>query len=391
LLVHSGMASEAVWLGWVVAASAGASAVYFRAAAQRGRRALAEALSQEPVHEEREQLLRSLLDASPHAIILCADSGRIVYENDTARRMFFEGSPAEGQNFLRLVANGPDAFQAALLGASDEMVGLTVEGHRETYHFARRSFDYVGQPHTLLVVRPMTREIARHDLDTLRTVVRLISHEVNNSLAPISSLVHSARTILTVGERLERLERVFDTVEERSRHLSDFIAGYASLARLPRPAPQHVEWRPLLSRLSALYPQASVRAPPDARGFFDPGQLEQALINLLKNANESGGPREQVELTLTPLPDEGSELCILDRGVGFSSEAMESALLPFFTTKAGGSGLGLALVREIVQAHDGRLTLACREGGGAAITILLPGLKPESDATRRARLTLTRG
>jgi two-component system nitrogen regulation sensor histidine kinase NtrY len=277
-----------------------------------------------------------------------------------------------------------------LLGASDEMVGLTVEGQRETYHFARRSFDFGGQPHTLLVVRPMTREIARHDLETLRKVVRLISHEVNNSLAPVSSLVHSARTILLSKDRLERLERVFDTIEERSKHLSGFIAGYASLARLPRPAPQHMEWRPLMARLATLFPEAKVSAPAGARGYFDPAQLEQALINLLKNADEAGGPRSEVSLEVKPLPEAGSELRICDRGNGFTPEALESALLPFFTTKAGGSGVGLALVREIIQAHQGRLSLASREGGGAVITIWLPGLQPETDATRRARLTLTR-
>jgi two-component system, NtrC family, nitrogen regulation sensor histidine kinase NtrY len=377
-------------LGWLIAKLslllASAALLY----ALRCKRQLAAARSRKPAHEEREQLLRSLLDASPLAVMLCADSGRIVYENETARRMFFDGQPAQGQNFLRLVANGPEAFQAALLGASDEMVGLTVEGQRETYHFARRSFELGGQPHTLLVVRPMTREIARHDLETLRKVVRLISHEVNNSLAPVSSLVHSARTILGTRERLERLERVFDTIEERSKHLADFIAGYASLARLPRPVQQHVEWKTLLSRLSSLYPGTQVSAPPEARGFFDPGQLEQALINLVKNAHEAGGADNDVRLVVTPLPQAGAELRIEDRGAGFTAEAMESALLPFFTTKAGGSGVGLALVREIVQAHQGRLTLASREGGGAVVTVWLPGLQPETDATKRARLTLTR-
>jgi two-component system nitrogen regulation sensor histidine kinase NtrY len=377
-------------LSWALTLVSAIAAVAAFSQASRLKTQLAAQLKQKPADEEREELLRSLLDASPLAVMLCADSGRIVYENDTARRMFFEGRPAQGQNFLRLVANGPEAFQAALLGASDEMVGLTVEGQRETYHFARRSFDFGGQPHTLLVVRPMTREIARHDLETLRKVVRLISHEVNNSLAPVSSLVHSARTILQSRDRLERLERVFDTIEERSKHLSGFIAGYASLARLPRPAPQHVEWRTLLSRLSTLFPEATISAPPDARGYFDPAQLEQALINLLKNADEAGGPRSEVSLEVTPLAEAGSELCIRDRGNGFTAEALESALLPFFTTKAGGSGVGLALVREIIQAHQGRLSLASRAGGGAVIKVWLPGLLPETDATRRARLTLTR-
>jgi two-component system, NtrC family, nitrogen regulation sensor histidine kinase NtrY len=339
---------------------------------------------------ERESLLLSLLDASPIAVVLCTETGSIVFENAAARTLFFEGRAARGLNFLRLVTDGPAALQAALLSARDEMVSLSITGQRETYHFSRRTFAFEGTPHTLLVVRPMTREIARHDLDTMRDVVRVLSHEVNNSLAPVSSLVHTARLVLQAGVRLERLERVFDTIEERAKHLSDFIGGYASLARLPAPAPRVTEWRALIERLSSLYPQAQLHAPEYARGFFDPAQLEQALINLLKNAQEAGGPIEEVRLELTPLPEAGAELRVLDRGAGFSAEAMEGALLPFFTTKAGGNGIGLALVREIVHAHHGRLSLGAREGGGASVTIVLPGQRAELDSDAQARLTLTR-
>ncbi|MET0344362.1 MAG: ATP-binding protein [Polyangiales bacterium] len=338
----------------------------------------------------REVLLLSLLDASPVALVLCSESGSIVFENEAARVLFFEGKTARGLNFLRLVSGGPTALHTALLSPRDEMVGLTVDGQRETYHFSRRVFALEGTPHTLLVVRPMTREIARHDLDTMRDVVRVLSHEVNNSLAPISSLVHSARLILQAGSRLERLDRVFDTIDERAKHLSTFIGGYAALARLPAPAPQMQEWGPLLWRLSALYPEAQLTAPEHARGYFDPAQMEQALINLLKNAQEAGGPRDEVRLEMTPLPEAGTELCVLDRGPGFGQEALERALLPFFTTKAGGNGIGLALVREIVHAHQGRLSLGVREGGGARVTIVLPGMQPDVNSDVHARLTLTR-
>jgi two-component system nitrogen regulation sensor histidine kinase NtrY len=339
---------------------------------------------------EREALLLSLLDASPVAMVLCTEAGLIVFENEAARALFFEGKSAQGLNFLRLAEGGPAALHTALLSPRDEMVGLTIDGQQETYHFARRTFTFEGKPHTLLVVRPVTREIARHDLETMRDVVRVLSHEVNNSLAPVSSLVHTARTIVQTGTRLERLHQVFDTIEERSRHLSNFIGGYANLARLPAPAPSVLAWSPLITRLSALYPAAKLSVPEGAQGFFDPAQLEQALINLLKNAQEAGGPPEEVRLELTPLPEGGTELRVLDRGAGFSQEALEGALLPFFTTKAGGSGIGLALVREIVHAHHGRISLAAREGGGASITLLLPGPSTDAHADTHARLTLTR-
>lgn len=341
---------------------------------------------------ERELLLRTLLDASPLAIVFYGEAGRIVFANGPAQRMFFEDQPAEGKNFLRLVSSGPEAFRSALLGANDEVRSFEIDGQRETYHFVRRTFSYAEEPHTLLVVRHVTREVARHELDVLKRVVRLLSHEVNNSLAPVSSLIHSARQIVKSGERPERLERVFGTIDERAKHLSEFIAGYAALARLPRPNPQEVAWEQVLNRLRVLYPQALLRAAANARGFFDPGQIEQALINLLKNAHEAGGPPEQVELEVVVLEDASAEVRIADRGQGFSAESLENAVLPFFTTKPGGSGVGLALVREIVDAHHGQLTLAPRPEGGALVTLRLPDPRKRAvgGESHTARLTLTR-
>jgi signal transduction histidine kinase len=381
-------------LPWIVAGLSllfGAICLLVGRASRRRDKAREEELARRTQEsDEQRKLLRTLLDASPLAVVLCADSGRIVFENEPARAMFFDGRSAEGENFLRLVADGPEPFRGALLGATDEMVGLTVEGRREIYHFARRSFEYGGQPHTLMVVRTMTREVARHDIDVLKNVVRLISHEVNNSLAPVSSLVHSARSILRGGDRLERLDRVFDTIDERSKHLSNFIAGYATLARLPRPIAQPVEWGAMVNRLAVLFPEATLEAPVGATGYCDAGQLEQALINLLRNATQAGGPATEVRLTVVPHEQGGAELCVVDRGAGFSPEALESALLPFYTTKPGGSGVGLALVREVVQAHEGRLSLSQRQGGGAAVSVWLPGRQRPSDPSVRARLTLTR-
>jgi nitrogen fixation/metabolism regulation signal transduction histidine kinase len=381
-------------IGWIAAVIAGVFAVaaFFRQARAEHKlhTSLAEQQQRDAQGDAERSLLRMLLDANPVATVLCADSGRIVVENAAARRLFFSEQSAQGQNFLRLVANGPPELQAALLHATDEIVGLSMDGQYEIYHFSRRKLTYLSEPHTLLLVRPITREVATHDIDVLKRVVRLISHEVNNSLAPVSSLVHSARMIVSSGERLERLERVFDTVEERSRHLAEFIAGYAGLARLPPPAPRSLEWKSLLDRLSVMYPDAALTAPAGAEGYFDPGQLEQALINLLKNAFESGGPRESVQLRVRPLDEHAAELSVLDRGRGFSPEALEQALLPFYTTKPGGTGVGLALVREIVHAHGGRLTLGAQEGGGAAVRVWLPGPRPIADAENRARLTLTR-
>jgi signal transduction histidine kinase len=111
----------------------------------------------------------------------------------------------------------------------------------------------------------------------------------------------------------------------------------------------------------------------------------------LKNACEAGGDLDQVELTVSELAGSAAEVRVADAGAGFSPDALEHALLPFYTSKPGGSGVGLALVREVADAHGGQLTLGSRPHGGAVVSLRLPGREKAADPSERARLTLTRG
>lgn len=360
-------------------------------ARMRGRHSaeLAQLHHEEARRAERELLLQTLLDESPAAIVFYGDAGRIVYANQPAQHLFFEDKSAEGKNFLQLVASGPASFRPALLSSEDMIASFDVDGQRDTYHFSRRTFPFAGEPHTLLVVRALTREVARHELELLKRVVRLISHEVNNALGPVSSLVYSARQIAKSGERPERLTRVFQTIEERAQHLAQFVAGYAALSKLPKPQPRDTEWAPVLARLTVLYPELRVECENGARGFFDAVQLEQALINLLKNANEAGGPAHEVSLTIQPQSDGSTLVSVADRGRGFSKQALDQGSMPFFTDKPGGSGVGLTLVREIVEAHRGQLGLGPRPEGGSLVSLRLPARAAALDSSARTRLTLT--
>jgi nitrogen fixation/metabolism regulation signal transduction histidine kinase len=222
--------------------------------------------------------------------------------------------------------------------------------------------------------------------------VRVISHEVNNSLAPVTSLIHSARLIAKNPEHAGKLERVFDTVEERTRHLKTFLDGYATLARLPKPRAKAVEWDAFLRQLSPLYPLVKWPEVPKKAGFFDPTQVEQVVINLIKNAAEAGSPEAEIEVRIATLDDGSTELDVLDRGPGFSPEALKNALMPLYTTKASGSGMGLSLSQEITEAHGGSIGVSNRsDGGGGWIRVILPGASSTAgtDLTR-SRLTLTR-
>jgi two-component system nitrogen regulation sensor histidine kinase NtrY len=198
----------------------------------------------------------------------------------------------------------------------------------------------------------------------------VIAHELNNSLAPITSLAHSGR--LLAGEPPEpRLARVFDTIGERAAHLATFIDGYARFAKLPRPRPEPVAWAPFLARLEGTMAFRLEGALPAEPGSFDARQLEQVMINLLKNAAESGSPPDEITVAVQRAAA-GFRIEVADRGTGLSESTLRDALLPFYSTKPTGSGLGLTLCREIVEAHGGRLSLANRAGGGALVTVWLP-------------------
>lgn len=340
-----------------------------------------------------EAVVGAIADSNPDAVLFFSDTGNIRYANPTARELFFDGISPEGQNFLRLMAGAPLPLREALLGESDRLFNIEVEGQRETFHVSRRTYALEGELHTLLIVKHLTREISRREVDVLKRVIRVISHEVNNSLAPVSSLVHSARKIAQAPEPGTKLGRVFDTIEERTRHLASFLEGYANLARLPEPRARRVEWEPFLRQLGELHPGVGLPDPPASPGHFDPVQIEQVLINLFKNAVEAGSPLEGVELAVRVDETGETELRVRDRGPGFSEEALKSALLPLYTTKERGSGMGLALCREIAEAHGGSIGLGNTPDGGGWVAVRLPGTRRDdsSRSLTRSRLTLTRG
>jgi two-component system nitrogen regulation sensor histidine kinase NtrY len=325
---------------------------------------------------QRELLLETLVEGAPTAIVLCNDAGRVVLSNGAARELLFEGQRPEGSELSALLGERPE-LSSALIDAEDGLVHVTRAGQQESLHVSRRYFTLSTQRHTLYLVKPMTRELSRQETEAWKKAIRIMSHEMNNSLAAISSMLHSGRTILAHPEQMHRMNRVFDTLDERSAHLREFLEGYAAFARLPRPSLAPVALRELLDSLRVLYPFTLRGELPGGPIVFDAAQVQQALINLLKNAHESGSPKDAIELEVMRVPG-GCALCVLDRGSGMSDEALARAREPFFSTKKTGSGLGLALSREIAEGHGGRLDIERRDGGVLRVCLELPSPEPEA-------------
>jgi two-component system, NtrC family, nitrogen regulation sensor histidine kinase NtrY len=319
---------------------------------------------------QRELLLDTVLQTTPLALTLTNATGRIVYGNIAARQLLRGGRKLEGLALAALLEESPAALREALKGDGDRLFTMEIDGESEVYHLSRRSFVLNGQPHELLLLKQLTRELAAQEVIVWKKVIRVIAHELNNSLAPIRSLAHSG-TLLAVGAESAELERVFATIGERASHLATFIEGYAKFAKLPKPRPAPVAWAPFLARIAAAQPFRIEGSLPQRAASFDVGQLEQVMINLLKNAAESGSAPEAVTVSVHPRA-QGFVIEVADRGSGLSEQVLRDALLPFFSTKPSGTGLGLTLCREIVEAHGGRLALANRPGGGAVVSIHLP-------------------
>src|SRR6185436_5534985 len=136
------------------------------------------------------------------------------------------------------------------------------------------AFDLNGQRHELTLVRRLTHELRRQEVDVWKRAIRTLSHELNNSLAPIASLARSVRLMAGQPEHAERLAGALDVIEERALHLKEFLEGYARFARLPSTRPEEVEWAPFLGELGALVPFAAPPELPRAPGWFDRGQLQ---------------------------------------------------------------------------------------------------------------------
>jgi nitrogen fixation/metabolism regulation signal transduction histidine kinase len=319
---------------------------------------------------QRELLLDTVMQHTPTALLLTDPHERVVYANLAARHLLNEGKSPLGLDFAQVLQACPAEMQQAMQTGEDSLVGVTVDGAEEIFHLSRRDFRLQGRAHRLYLVQRMTRELSRQEVAAWKRVIRVISHELNNSLAPISSLAHSGAELARRGER-ERLPEVFAGIGERARHLHTFIAGYADFAKLPAPRCAPVAWAPLVDGLQqhAIF-HLSGELPREP-GWFDTGQIEQVLLNLLKNAHESGSAADAVEVAIAWRGAE-QRIEVADRGPGMSPTVLAQALLPFYSTKRSGSGLGLALAREIVEAHGGRIALANREGGGLTVILGLP-------------------
>lgn len=256
----------------------------------------------------------------------------------------------------------------------------------------RSSFRQSGVPHTLVVLSDVSRALREEERSAWQRLVRVLGHELNNSLTPIKSIAGSlqtrmAQTSLAANEKQD-FTRGLEIIESRAASLNRFLQAYRQLAQMPPPALRECTLSPIVQRAAALETRlaVTVAAGPEVRFVADPDQVEQMLINLLRNATEAvlepaeppanGTPAKekpaQPEVVVRWRADAGEiVLTIEDNGPGLLNPS--NAFVPFYTTKPAGSGIGLVLSRQIVEAHGGSIELTNRDDQrGCRVRVVLP-------------------
>lgn len=251
-------------------------------------------------------------------------------------------------------------------GPASRVMDAAFPGGSGRWEVRRSLFRQGGLPLQLLVLSDVSRALREEELKAWQRIVRVIGHELNNSLAPIKSISGSLQSLIERDSRPqdweEDLRRGLAVIGSRSESLSRFMAAYARLAKLPQPKFQPVEVGELVRRVVGLETrlQVCLEPGPELTIQADGDQLEQLLINLVRNAVDAslengGGVRAGWQRSGRHL-----DIFVQDDGPGLSNTT--NLFVPFFTTKPGGSGIGLVLSRQIAEAHGGSLTLRNREG-----------------------------
>jgi nitrogen fixation/metabolism regulation signal transduction histidine kinase len=331
------------------------------------------------LHEQRlgaveaTALLRTVMEQIDVAVFAFDPEHRLRIVNRTGERLM-------GRSMEQMLGRTADELGVVeWFGDAPRVVDISLPGGSAgRWEVRLTTFRLGGLPHDLLVLSDVSRPLREQERQAWQRLIRVIGHELGNSLGPIKSIAGSLETLIQRNPPPEDwrddMQRGLQVIASRTESLSRFTAAYSRLARLPAPKLSPVVLKPLLVRVAGLETRVAVQMKPgpDVTVSVDTDQMEQLFINLIRNAAdaclEMGGGTVNVGWRRTR---HAVEIWIDDEGPGLSNTA--NLFVPFFTTKPGGSGIGLVLCRQIAEAHEGSLKLENRQDTrGARATLSLP-------------------
>ncbi|GAB4414791.1 MAG: ATP-binding protein [Bacteroidia bacterium] len=334
----------------------------------------------EAIRQERHSLqtqhffLDKLIDAAPSGILLLDYDDHLTYLNPAARQMLGVTTFVSGQPLSQLTHPLVASLQHLPTGSSQV---ITLHGNAQ-YKCQAAHFVHRGFPRRFLVVEELTRELLEHEKKAYGKVIRMMAHEVNNSVGAINSILASLRD-MDAAASLQNHELIRSSLEiaiDRNRAMNQFMQNFARVIRVPAPQRQTVALDQLLRKTGTLLePTATAR---DIRIVYDlasvsaavdPDLMEQALLNMIHNAIDSIASGGEIRLSLRGHP---GCIAVADNGPGIAPEAARYLFTPFFSTKPHGQGIGLTLIREIMSQHDMRYSLETRPDGWTVFEVQLP-------------------
>lgn len=322
--------------------------------------------------EEKSAQLAKVLAALDIAVLSFDPEGFLALANPAAERLL--GRPLAELDGRTAQALGLADF---LAGDGARVVEHAFPGGNGRWEVRHARFRADGRPHDLLVVTDLSRALREEERLAWQRLLRVLGHELNNSLAPIRSMAETVATLVSrdplPGDWREDARSGLDVIADRADALSRFMARYTQLARLPPPNRRRVAFDELARRAARLEQRLDVgiAGSPAIGADIDPDQIEQALINLIRNAVDAALPAGG-EVALGWREEHGALVVeIVDGGPGLPPSG--NLFVPFFTTKPGGSGIGLVLARQIVEQHGGVLSLQNRaDACGCVARLRLP-------------------
>jgi nitrogen fixation/metabolism regulation signal transduction histidine kinase len=324
---------------------------------------------------EATSLLRTVMGEIPVAVFAFDPERRLRLVNRAGERIL--ARPGE-----RLVGRKADeiGLGECFVGAGPSIVNVTFPGGTGRWEVRTGHFRQGGVPLELLVITDVSRSLRDEERQAWQRLIRVLGHEINNSLTPIKSIAHSLDRLLErrpLPEDWDGDARAgLQVIAARADSLGRFTAAYAQLARLPSPSLESVDLGALVARVVDLEQRVrvTVRPGPSVTLQADADQVEQLLINLLRNAVDATQALPGAVTIGWQVVDQVVRVVVDDDGPGVSNPA--NLFVPFFTTKPGGSGIGLVLSRQIAEAHGGQLTLGNRRPGPGCRALLTLPLSP---------------